>query len=372
MEKYYTWLESSGTLPPGAHLNVTGYSLGGHLATIFTELHRTDPAVRFGEAVTFNAPGRGEGAGTIDEMLTFYRAVLAQPDLYLPSNDDADGVLRLYRSAKGATGPLDGLSIYRDPRQQWAEYATQHTFSTRSLLRYPSNPNRTGLSNEADRDVTQIYGREYPLDRSLVANAGVHGPALAVFAEAQPSVAGRPAELGGTGDYGGGHSIVLLADSVALMRLLSAFDPAQDIEHLNRLFSSASSRTADSTVIGDGSSARAEYDALENALDALRRTLLGPAVSRTEYATGARGFGDLAKREVFYRNITSLSNSADVDALRGKTDIVPINSATALSLARTAKVEFADNVALQMLAPFARRRPIRMPRWISVYVGAFA
>ena len=39
MEAYYADLKSSGKLPAGATLNVTGYSLGAHLATVFTELH---------------------------------------------------------------------------------------------------------------------------------------------------------------------------------------------------------------------------------------------------------------------------------------------------------------------------------------------
>lgn len=38
MEAYYRELKSSGKLPTGSTLNVTGYSLGGHLATVFTEM----------------------------------------------------------------------------------------------------------------------------------------------------------------------------------------------------------------------------------------------------------------------------------------------------------------------------------------------
>src|SRR6266850_7285307 len=93
MERYYSWLKSSGTLPPGARLDVTGYSLGGHLATVFTELHRTDPAISFGQTVTFNAPGRGiltQSDGSLASALSFYRATLGNP--------------------------VNGLSIYSDPR----------------------------------------------------------------------------------------------------------------------------------------------------------------------------------------------------------------------------------------------------------------
>ena len=37
MEKYYQQLKANGVLPQGATLNVTDYSLGGHLATVFTD-----------------------------------------------------------------------------------------------------------------------------------------------------------------------------------------------------------------------------------------------------------------------------------------------------------------------------------------------
>ena len=55
MEAYYTKLKADGTLPAGAALNVTGYSLGAYLATVFTELH----AAEIHHAYTFNGPGRG-------------------------------------------------------------------------------------------------------------------------------------------------------------------------------------------------------------------------------------------------------------------------------------------------------------------------
>jgi hypothetical protein len=55
MERYYQELKTSGTLPVGATLNVTGYSLGGHLATVFTELHANEIAATY----AFDGAGRG-------------------------------------------------------------------------------------------------------------------------------------------------------------------------------------------------------------------------------------------------------------------------------------------------------------------------
>ncbi len=59
MERYYRDLKASGELPQNAVLTVTGYSLGGHLATVFTELHASDIAHTY----TFNGAGRGHVNG---------------------------------------------------------------------------------------------------------------------------------------------------------------------------------------------------------------------------------------------------------------------------------------------------------------------
>ncbi|MEO7860994.1 MAG: hypothetical protein ABIU05_11205 [Nitrospirales bacterium] len=77
MERYYRELKADpNNLPTGAILNVTGYSLGGHLATVFTQLHANDIAATY----TFDGAGRGGiNGGTsglseterIQEMLQF-------------------------------------------------------------------------------------------------------------------------------------------------------------------------------------------------------------------------------------------------------------------------------------------------------------
>jgi len=72
MEEYFARLKqgvkSDGTIDPtlqaffatpGHAINVTGYSLGGHLATVFTELHYNDNDIAFGHTYTFNGAGRG-------------------------------------------------------------------------------------------------------------------------------------------------------------------------------------------------------------------------------------------------------------------------------------------------------------------------
>ena len=56
-EGFFRRLQSEGKLHSGARYNVTGYSLGGHIATVFTEAHKNDPNLL--RTYLFNAPGRG-------------------------------------------------------------------------------------------------------------------------------------------------------------------------------------------------------------------------------------------------------------------------------------------------------------------------
>ena len=58
MEAWYASLQASGKLPTGATFTVTGYSLGGHLATAFNLLHQHED--RIAATYTFNGAGVGD------------------------------------------------------------------------------------------------------------------------------------------------------------------------------------------------------------------------------------------------------------------------------------------------------------------------
>jgi len=63
MEVWYKELREDGRIPEGAAFSVTGYSLGGHLATAFNMLHGketlADGSLRVQQVVTFNGAGIG-------------------------------------------------------------------------------------------------------------------------------------------------------------------------------------------------------------------------------------------------------------------------------------------------------------------------
>ena len=88
MEEYWSQLQQNPLLvPAGAKINVTGYSLGAHLATVFTELH----AEQIDHTYTFNAAGRGtvtSGAeGTQQQRIAAMLARFKEAMLHVSSID---------------------------------------------------------------------------------------------------------------------------------------------------------------------------------------------------------------------------------------------------------------------------------------------
>ncbi len=77
MEAWYASLKNTHLIPPGAGFSVTGYSLGGHLATAFNILRREESqalgtANPIQSTYTFNGAGVGElvGAKSLREIIT--------------------------------------------------------------------------------------------------------------------------------------------------------------------------------------------------------------------------------------------------------------------------------------------------------------
>mgnify|MGYP000851804900 FL=1 len=75
MEDWYAELKSNGSIPSGARLDVTGYSLGGHLATAFNLLH--NGALNGGQVVTFNGAGVGslQPGNTLQGVLADFKTL---------------------------------------------------------------------------------------------------------------------------------------------------------------------------------------------------------------------------------------------------------------------------------------------------------
>ena len=348
LEQYYEWLKNNGKLPANAQLNVTGYSLGGHLATVFTEIHRSDKDISFGETVTFNGAGRGtwnNAAGSERDIIAFYQKVLIDPE-FAP-NPGGGIATSLREAARGKAGQaFDDKNIYTDPRHIWAMEAAQIKFG----LSFQSLEDEYRTGTLADDKITQVFGYETINNTNMTANSGVHGPALRVGIESQPGLEGVFAGVIGTGDFGNGHSITLIADSLALQRAMHQVDSSFSLDKFIHLLPAASHRKTT-----NGVNANYEFDALENLLDPLRKLVFGDNTPTTPFKEGASGFGDINKRADFHENIKTLVESEGFKKIAGKAKIHPIPGVEALvSKASQNNAEgIAYRYALKNLNPFA-------------------
>jgi hypothetical protein len=351
LEKYYAWLKETGKLPPNAQLSVTGFSLGGHLATVFTEMHKDD--ANLVQAVTFNGAGRGTwntSAGTELDMIKYFDRVLNEPDFvtsdtlmaYALANSlvlpwAAASMVATYASAKLKKGEaFNSVSIYGDARYQWAEMATTAKFGLMI------NASRTEASITGGK-LTQINGYELINNANFTVNSGVHEKDVSVGIESQPLLAGLY-KLGG--DFGQAHSITLIADSLAVQRVLAQLDATYTLERFLSLMPFATHRKPVTSIVL--SKANYETDALENILDGIRRMVFGKSIKKTDFKDGAGGFGDLPTREKFYNNIQELSEDATFKSLKDKVIASPMNRSGLDKIARTS---FTALVSLLTLSP---------------------
>src|SRR4051812_19386653 len=144
MEDYYGWLKSENILPADATLNVTGYSLGGHLATVFTELHTDDVQHTY----NFNSAGRGQfdrNSGGLADLVEFFRTHLGDS--------------------------VSQTNVYADVQYLAAVEATRQAFDTRGAS-LPEGS--TGLEFQADLKISQLFGHATHGDTEWVANSGIH------------------------------------------------------------------------------------------------------------------------------------------------------------------------------------------------------
>lgn len=384
MEKYYQWLKDNNLLPCGATLNVTGYSLGGHLATVFTEIHKYDPYLgRFGETVTFNGAGRGtwnDDRGPASQLIAYYRQVLNNPESTgieleeLPTerlayayawavgsgfldvmpvtteNDLYVLALNMLKSnaVSASYSEFDLRSVYQDARYGWAVIATILEFGIA-----PQIPG-TGHGTTADDRITQVYGFETIANHNMTANSQNNGPELKIGIESQPLIdglAGRIINVAGIdfklpGEYGFSHSINLLADSLVLQRALKGLDESLTTQEFIDWLPYVSAMDTQNFI---GTSY--EADALENILDTLRHFFLGPETVTTSIHEGAGGFGDWQTRNGFHQNVVSLQESELYQLLDDKVtlDLLTPEATSALD----ARNDFTDLLTLYELSPLS-------------------
>lgn len=293
MEKYYRELKANPLkLPTGAVLNVTGYSLGGHLATVFTELHEAEIAGTY----TFNGAGRGTivehgqlGQPEVQSIRRMIQDLEARIQTFDPTGD-------LFHS--GSLG-----NIYQDDRYQTALIDTRLVFTTVGTAATGS----LAIDQGAFAKITQLHGRAVTgSDFEFVANSGIHTTPTSVLIEGQPIREGRDEQ--GQLQFGNAHSLTLLVDSLALMDVFHTIDPQRTQAELEAIFKASSDATARTVVSSPDTPNAAEGDTLEKSLDALRKLFLGPTLTPPTLPVDSRGggFGNLANRNEFYNGIAAV------------------------------------------------------------------
>jgi pimeloyl-ACP methyl ester carboxylesterase len=149
---------------PGAQVDVTGYSLGGHLATVFTELF-TD---KVRNAYLFNAPGRGY----INESASYKGSTGIAALLDFASD-------RLHEEGVQWEALPTSTNIYQQTMSSganWTSFANQfyQAFANSGVTIPPSNSGQL-IGGAAGQKLITIYGRATHDDTEFVANSGYLG-----------------------------------------------------------------------------------------------------------------------------------------------------------------------------------------------------
>jgi Ca2+-binding RTX toxin-like protein len=333
MERYYAELKASGILPAGAALNVTGYSLGGHLATVFTELHAPEVKATY----LFNAPGRGalkEGIGSIGQLIDAYDRILADPAYAVTAGliaepvsngtPEENAVYALYQAAISSEGVDWGGrgNIYLTARHRWAEQVLER-YSSGTLRQSLFQDEEARISPAAEQKITYIYGMGSHGDEVATVNSGItpgtFEQKVRVLIEDQPDRYGALAddENGAVlreADFLRTHSITLLIDALAVINLFRKVDPELTQAEVETIIAASSNQRASVSSSYEG--AFVEGDSLERAVDSLARILLGQDTPALTYDASPDGFGHIGNREAFYARIAQIEDwlSAHPDA----------------------------------------------------------
>ena len=323
-----------GAIGWGDRVNVTGYSLGANIAEAFVELHRGE----VNQAYFFNGAGTGNplGGRTFSGVWAKYKAVYDNPFSEYPvtgpvvlDSDAATSALLAFRGNPNATY----TDMYQDPRHILALNAinrlVQGAFGASSLSGSVSTVPRTGDGQVVDL-FSFNYGDSDIIDTATARSGQRHGTSRPIWYEDQPISTWTNGDFSFY-DWGQGHSIVLLQDSLNLMATFERLAPSITEDTLALIFKASSPKN---------------FDSLEKALDGLGR-LFGFSTAVTA-ATADSQYPQMMVRNPFYERLQAIQDTALFKDLKGQLSIRPAG----LDMRGFARNEFGAIVALQELSPF--------------------
>ncbi len=439
MQAWYAELKADpNKLGGGQAFSVTGYSLGGHLATAFNLLNAGEAQ----RVVTFNGAGVGlVRDGSLQGALDEFNDLRGNSDL-LAALFTEDGLADIYRQIKAGT--LTNVSAQSLLRERYTDANTGITkVSPQGQMLLQALQEIEAISQEAVRVTTLVAGGSgeganaspkqvlpseiagLDLDYRLAMQyAGRHTQAASLaagavrgFGEKQyagrlynqydvvgdtsPSVVAnsqwhygqdvrigiedQPLYRGGIGgsvlssllkgpellvneyalkDFGYTHSLVLLVDSLSVQNTLLSLMPeaqrtADGVQSMLKSVYAAATyqkRVDGDLLLGQGQG-KAEGDLLEQVVNALADTLLGPnsqedlkgnpnggTWARTQSQDGYMG------RDRFFDVLDALEKGIKEMGLRGQ---LVVKATAGRSLADSARGDFGHYLALRTLSPFA-------------------
>ena len=374
MEEFYRELKLSGELPANTQFNVTGYSLGGHLATAFALLRKeeadlTGAASPIKHIYTFNGAGTGGLAPgkRLTDLLSTFNELRSDPNsdiwLALPQLERQrigglanQRVLRIQQEKQR----LDGLSGVRfadgqkPPLGEQAEMqyqiaalvAAKDTVPSQGFLKPGVNniPSSIVFAPVRIENMTEIFGAEAGQTEtefldfqnlSFVSFSGLHHgkESAGIYIESQPIFRGNYFLEGPrnrfqivsnqtVNDFADTHSLVLLVDSLSLMAVLERLDPNVTIAQVSQVFAAASNSRRVTVPFSQG---RAEGDTLERTLDALVRLFVSPDAPSiaSPLSFGGNTWHDSAPREAFHQSLAALNGAIGASVAR-KFKLVPL------------------------------------------------
>ncbi len=328
----------------GGELNVSGYSLSGSLASVFTYLHRD----QVNDAFIVNGTGLGDiGQGFLRNMVVTLQARLLAAGINVSEPSNGSVYEGQFISLPGES-PIEIPSAYRVIVDAIAQ-----EFNT--SYRILANADGSGVENK----ITQLYGFAAHNDSYWVANTGVHVPATKIFIEDQPDVQNWIWGGDSDNDFGTTHSITLLVDSLAVMSVFERLGlDMSSSDGLEVAYNSLAAGTAERATGLIGTDGKAERDSLETIATKLHQLLVGSEIT-LKSDPSVSGFSNLANRDTFYLALNAINEKID-EAEEGTLKFEPLTGKTANDLIQaasnpdpTSTTAIAYRYAIKELNPFA-------------------
>ena len=319
MEGYYQFLINQSHIEATTKLNLTSYSLSGHLTTIFTEI-RPDIVIK---SYNFNAVGRGElNTGTqlngLKGMIDEYRVLVREPgerDTGFGTDTRLNNLWNAAKSEADNSLPDDLYFINsqlniteKEGELPNIKYTARHRYAEAViLLKYGGGLLLTDGDIEQHSDkIDQIYGDAAisQNDFEIVANKGLtSSKRFGILIEDQPDITGLVSDKLGklfgidSNGFGATHSIILIIDSLSLTNTLQTIDPNISRSLAEAIMIAASNVKADTGIGGQGQS---EYNTLDNVVNALGQLFVGDDFDKLEPKDEGGEFGEIDYRNNFH------------------------------------------------------------------------